>query len=188
MDQHCFIAVRHPLASTASSTPPLLPLGDETPVTKEELQQQQRQKNVTKQNKTNRTKKKTATRFMDTATIITTEELQQLQRQKNVTKQNTTNRTERRKKQQQGSWTQQRSWTHLLSWTHQGPWLISKENDKEDDQPPRVRRTKQASPPYLQNIFLCFHLKTHPFNIVREQKRQSNSNRVRRKAGTCRVG
>ena len=50
---------------------------------------------------------------------------------------------------------------------------VYKGNDKEDAQPPRVRRTKQASPPDLQNVLLCFvFTKTpHLFNIVHEQKR-----------------
>ena len=43
-----------------------------------------------------------------------------------------------------------------------------KRNDKDDAPPPRLRRTKQASP---QNVFLCFHTKTpHPFNIVRRAR------------------
>ena len=42
----------------------------------------------------------------------------------------------------------------------QGQQQQQKRNDKDDAQPPRLRRTKQASP---QNLFLCFHKTPPPF-------------------------
>ena len=61
-----------------------------------------------------------------------------------------------------------------------------KDNKKEDTQPPRVRRTNQASPPEYIFMFSPKHPTT--LNIVREQKSQIKSNRVRKKAETGRVG
>ena len=48
---------------------------------------------------------------------------------------------------------------HSKDYGHQGSWKNygnnNKDNDKEDAQHPRVRQMKQASPPDLQNVFLC---------------------------------
>ena len=51
---------------------------------------------------------------------------------------------------------------HQGSWTHQEPWSQQERNDKDDAQPPRLRQTKQASPPDLKiylYLFLCFQKK-----------------------------
>ena len=46
---------------------------------------------------------------------------------------------------------------------------VKKRNDKDDAQPPRLRRTKQASPPGCKFYVLIFMFSPTPLNIVRNK-------------------
>ena len=119
----------HPMASAASLTPPQLPLGDETP------------------------------RHNSLASAATSSAPASIGGRNSEEKFMEEEHEQRRTKisKQQGSWTQTRPMVikdHGHTKDH--GYNNKKRNDKEDAQPPRVRQTKQASPPGCNFYVLIF--------------------------------